>query len=465
MVYSILPIVFTLSMPDFSRVGCEIDVTTMIPNIEVSIVDFGAVAGDDEDDAKAIISAIESISNSGGTVFIPSGKWILRDVVQLRDDKIRLSGARDGSTILYCPQPLAELFGEDKKWSWSGGFVSMSPRGKPKQIGKATSFSSSGSSRIEVSWSEEPSVGDWLQIWWHNDVGKDTLLAWLYGNAIPKSKYGKEMQESTSARVRSWFKVVGSDANTLTLDPPLPMPLKPAWNPTIMSVPKLQHCIVENLTFDFVTSTYPGHLKERGHNAIAASGLVECELRNISTENADCGIILGNCGFVTLVDIHFRGRYMHHPISLSWCSHCLVEDFIIDAPHQHGTTISWSSHLNVFNRGRGNELAMDSHRACSFRNLHQDIVIVHGDNPQQPLRSGGSRPRGLHAARENVYWNIEHKFQSAGPPFTIKYLDQWPLGIFVGWHGNRKIDIQPILDGQIVTGVDIKQQTLPFELE
>ena len=93
---------------------------------------------------------------------------------------------------------------------------------------------------------------------------------------------------------------------------------------------------------------------------------------------------------------------------------------------------------------------MDSHRACSFRNLHQDIVITHGENPLQPLRSGGSYNRGLHSARENVYWNIEHKFQTPGEPFNIQLLEEWPLGVFVGWHGNRAINMEPALEGQVI---------------
>jgi len=291
------------------------------------------------------------------------------------------------------------------------------------------------------------------------------LLKWLYGDEVPLSKYGIEMQESTAPRIRSWFKIVDVGENTLSIEPPLPAPIELDWNPTIMKVPFLQHCIVENMTFEFVESIYPGHLKERGHNAIAGSALVECLFKNITTKHADSGVLLGNCGFTTLRNILIKGRYMHHPISLSWCSHCLVKDFEIYAPHRHGTTISWSSHYNVFHSGRGNELAMDSHRACSFRNLHEDMVIVHGDTPLQPLRSGGSKPRGLHAARENVYWNIEHVFPSEGPIFTINYLSDWPLGTFVGWHGNRKINIKPYWDGQTVQSVDSKQQTSLFGLE
>jgi|GEM_PF-6655759 hypothetical protein len=463
MSYLFIACILSVSLPDFSRAGCETEINSNIPANRVTITDFGAIPNDEFDDSKAINAAIDSLSKTGGTVVFPQGKFVLEERVFIRTNNIRLLG---NETTLFCPNPLADIYGENKNWSWSSGFLILSPKGKTSQLGNVSQPAKDGATELHIHWSgEHPVSGEWIQILWHNDIGKDSLLKWLYGNEVPESMYGKEMQESVSPRIRSWFKVVAVGENTLSIDPPLPAPIDLAWNPVVMKVPSLQNCIVENFNFEFVKSKYPGHLKERGHNAIAGSALVECIIKNIKTKHADSGIILGNCGFTTLREIIIQGRYMHHPISLSWCSHCLVEDFEIDAPHRHGTTISWSSHFNVFHQGSGNELAMDSHRACSFRNLHEDIVINHGEAPLQPMRSGGSGPRGLHAARENVYWNIEHVFPTKGPAFAIKYMKGWPLGTFVGWHGNRKINIKPYWDGQTVLRVDSNPQTPLFGLE
>ncbi len=450
-----------VALPDFSRAGCEVDLEQHVSKTTVNIVDFGAVPDDDIGDSAAINAAIQLISTTGGTVQIPEGRWILDAIVELRSNNVRLSGDENGGTILYCPKSLADLYGEKREWSWSGGFLRLQPNGSANVLGTIQSTATSGSTELDIQWKGDvPKVGAWIQIWWYNDKGEDTLFKWLYGDAIPRAKYGNELRNSDSSRVRSWFKIVAVDSKSITIDPPLPMPVSPAWNPTVMSVPHLMHCVIENLTFDFVKSTYPGHLKERGHNAIVTSSLVESVIQNLRIINADSGIIMGNAGFTTICNVDIQGRTMHHPISLSWCSHCLVEEFEIDAPHIHGTTISWSSHFNVFNKGRGNELSMDSHRACSFRNLHQNIKIEHGLKPKQPLRSGGAYARGLHSARENVYWNIEHRFPTEGPPFHVKYLDEWPLGVFVGWYGNREIVILPVLDGQIVEGINEKPREL-----
>jgi len=459
----LLLFVLIAELPDFSRAGCEIDIANEIPNTEVNITDFGAIANDNIDDAEAINAAINSLSSDGGTVHIPEGRWIVEKVIEIHESNIRITGSADGSTILSCPKSLTDIFGKNKNWSWSGGLLRLKPWGSHAVQGVVHATAPEGSSSLDVQWDGNmPAIGTWVQIWWHNDIGQDSLLSWLYGDAIKPSQYGREMRSSTKPIVRSWFKVVKVSESSLTIDPPLPMPIDLRWKPTIVVVPYLEKIIVENLTFEFKNTKYPGHLKEKGYNAIAASSLLECEIRNINIINADSGIILDGCGFTTLRNIEIDGRYMHHPICLSSCNHCLVEDFVIDAPHKHGTTISWASHFNVFHRGVGNELAMDAHRACSFRNLHQDIVIEHGEFPKQPLRSGGAYSRGLHAARENVYWNIEHRFLHEGDSFQIMYLNEWPLGIFVGWHGNRRIEMNPALEGQIVYETNLEAKTNPF---
>jgi len=444
----LIALILMLPLPDFSNAGCRPDLASSIPESQVNILKFGALPNDGLDDSVAIQKAIDSLAKSGGTVLFPAGTFVVEQRINVHANAIHLLG---DNTTLYCPKPLADVYGESKNWSWSSGFLRMSAQGDVEELGVASGNALDGATSIKMNWkSDPPEVGQWVQLWWFNDTGHDTLFKWLYGDAVSPNKYGKELQKSTKRRVVSWFKVISIDGTTLTFDPPLPMPIKEQWNVQVMQVPYVEQCIVENLDFVFVQSEYPGHLKERGHNAIAGSALVDCLFKNITTQNADSGIILGGCGFTTVDGFKTFGRTMHHPICLSSCSHCLVENFELNAPHRHGTTISWCSHFNVFTNGTGNELAMDSHRACSFRNLHQNIKIHHGENPKQPLRSGGAYDRGLHAARENVYWNIEHVFPTNGEPFNISYLNEWPLGVFVGWHGNREIIIKQALDGQVI---------------
>ena len=449
-----------LTIPDFSMSGCNSTIANRSSNNIIDITDFGAIPNDKNDDSEAINKAIQSLPPEGGIVNFPAGRWILEQRLKVNTDNVQLKG--NGST-LFCPKPLADIYGENKNWSWSSGFIVLSPTGKQKELGTITSPVNDGGNTVDIDWTnQKPTPGDWVQIWWYNDIGNDTLLKWLYGDEIKPNQYGEEMQTATTARIRSWFKVVSVNENALELDPPLPLPIHPDWKPTLMHVPHLQNCLIDGFNFEFVESKYPGHLKERGHNCISVSAAVESKVSNITMKFADSGIFLNNCGFVTIENVLTNGRFMHHPISLSYSSHCLVKNFALNAPHIHGTTISWGSHFNVFMNGEGNALAMDSHRACSFRNLHQNIVVKHGKNPKQPLRSGGSYNRGPHAARENVYLNIEHQFQDPDETFEIKLHEEWPLGIFIGWHGNGKLVMKKALPGQQIKDLNQKSNISLF---
>lgn len=439
---------------DFSRAGREQPLTQ--PTLRVDVTAFGAVPNDGIDDSRAFNEALDSVGTTGGTVYVPEGVWTIEHVVHMRSDQTHLIGGNNGGTILSIPKTLAEVYGEDPNWSWSGGFIRVSPQGEGKLLGSVKSPSKDGDTQIRVDWNSKPEIGHWVQLWWYNDSGEDTLLKWLYGEPVHPSRFGKEIQQSTSKRVASWFKVVAIDEHTLTLDPPLPLPIEDEWSVEVREVPHVIGSSIKHLSFEFEVYPYPGHLKEKGNNAIQLSSAVQCEVSNISIQNADSGIFLGNCGFTTVRNIEIDGRTMHHPISLSWCSHCLVEEFVINAPHIHGTTISWASHFNVFRNGRGKDLAMDAHRAYSFRNLHQHIKIVCSDHPKQPLRSGGKWERGLHAARENAYIDVEFQFASEGKPFSIALLNEWPRGYFANWYGNRELVMKQAFPGQQIIDVGKK---------
>ena len=85
-----------LPVPEFSRAGCEFDIAREIPNTEVNIEDFGAIADDNIDDAAAINAAISSLGSKGGTVRIPSGRWVVEEVIGLFDSKTRIAGSSEG---------------------------------------------------------------------------------------------------------------------------------------------------------------------------------------------------------------------------------------------------------------------------------------------------------------------------------------------------------------------------------
>ena len=390
---------------------------------------------------------------------IPAGEWRLETRLEIRADNVVLRGAGSGLTKLNCPKSLTDILGANVNWSWSGGLISMAPGKGPRQlVGEVTgTYDRNGTSfTVDLaSGAQPPQPGEWLQLRWHNDTGQDTLLLEMHGGYLPRSKMGEELQESSSPRVKAWVQVQSFTEGRVSIDAPLRLPLRPEWACTLNRAPNIRECGVEGLSFLFPETDYPGHLKELGYNGIGMEGAIDCWVSDIRTHNADSGILIGNSKRVTVQDVALAGRYMHHPLSLSWSTDCLVQDWRIEAPHRHGTTISWSSHGNVFRGGYGVDLAMDSHRAASFENLHENIVIEVTGKPQQPLRSGGSSNRGPHAGTRNIYWNVELRFPPGAPDpkLQVTGLGEWPGGIFAGWRSPRgevTLVTQPSLGHQVL---------------
>lgn len=467
---ALLPLLLTSvqvpdDLPDFSRAGYHAGADPLPVEAESGrsifpVTDFGAKPGDDLDDGPGIQRAIYAAGDAGGGVVeIPAGSWLLDSRVWIRNDNVVLRGAGSSLTKLRCLRPLAEIIGPNKNWSWSGGLIKVEPAKAPrKQVGKvsgiydrdATSFALDLNPSVDP-----PQPGEWLELRWYNDTGQDTLLLEMHGGYLPRSKMGEELQESSSPRVKAWIQVKSFDEGRVTIDAPLRLPLRPEWACTLTRSPTIRESGVEGLSLIFPETDYPGHLNERGYNGIGMGNAIDCWVRDFKTLNADSGILVGSSKRITIQDVTLVGRYMHHPLSLSWSTDCLVQDWRIEAQHRHGTTLSWSSHGNVFRGGYGVDLAMDSHRAASFENLHENIVIEVTGKPLQPLRSGGSSPRGPHAGTRNIYWNVELRFpaDAVDPKLKITGLEEWPGGIFAGWRsssGEVTLVAKPSLGHQVL---------------
>ena len=433
-------------IPDFSWAGYASGRRPIpTPPVSVEVTDFGAVAGDGRDDSAGFQAALDSLSSVGGVVFIPEGRWTLERPIDIRDPRLVLRGAGRGRTVIDCPYPLANVYGPSERWSWSGGFIRITPRrGELHRLGRVTAEVEEGATRfpfqLEVG-AEGIEPGEWLELRWFNDEGHDSLLETLHGGVVSRSRLGEELRESSSVRVREWIQVVGFGDGVLEIGQPLVLPLRPEWRPELVRRPLVRECGIESLSLLFPRSNYPGHLHEAGFNAIAVSNAVDCWVRGIEIRNADNGVLLNTCKRVEVRDLSLAGRTLHHGFSLAWSSDCLVTEWRIDAPQVHGTTLGWSSHRNVFSQGIGRDLAMDCHRAAPFQNLHTAIVVDCTGKALQPLRSGGREERGPHAGFGNVYWNLEFRFADGGQSLRVTGLDDWPRAVFAGWRGNGSVRV------------------------
>ncbi|MDF1662119.1 MAG: glycosyl hydrolase family 28-related protein [Planctomycetota bacterium] len=438
------------SLPDFSQVGYHQGRETRPkPKAQFNVQDFGAKRDDGIDDSVAIQKAIDKASQRGGVVVIPEGRWRLEKVLEIRRNNVILRGAGSGKTTLYSPVSLADIHGKSRSWSWSGGFIRVNPFRVPAiKMGIIEQAATAGTQTFTVKAQAKasPKKGEWLELQWHNDKGADTFLNHVYGGFIAKKRMGEELQKANGPRVREWVQISDIDGDQWTLSRPLLLDVRPEWRPTLVRCASIQEVGVEGFSIEFPKTKYPGHLKESGYNGLAMSLAVNCWVNDFKVVNGDSGLFMNSCAYVTATHITMTGRYMHHPISLSWSSHCLVRHWRIKAPHRHGTTLSWGAHGNVFSDGWGKNLAMDCHRALPFLNLHTKIVSEQGKESRvNPLRSGGSAPRGPHSGKGNIYWNVELKFNKKAPKTVrVSGHSQWPGGVFYSWRGNRKLDFRTV---------------------
>lgn len=437
------------ALPDFSYAGYHSgkkDFDFATPD-SFDIRDYGAKPDDEADDTDAILAALEDAKAAGGIVRIPKGQWMLQRQLFIDQGPVAILGAGSDKTTIYIPVSLSDLWGWERGFSSSRGFFEVvPPQVKAEVLARAVGNHGIESKKLKVKWQEgveRPVQREWLQIQWFNDAQND-LIDYLYGGVVPQDDWGEGLVDVLEERVKEWVQVKKVSSNRLTFYQPLHMPTRSGWDVRVVRLPPIEEVAIQGLKIRFKEAPYAGHHKEKGYNAIFASGLVNGWIKDVIVENADSGVIVNRSRFVTVKNLKLIGRKMHHAISTAWSTDCLFDSWRVVAPHVHGTTISTGAHRDVYSRGFGNKLKMDAHRRLPFQNLHTQIEIFHGDEQQDVFVSGGSLDVGLHAGAYNIYWNIYHDFAdgvSRKKKVFGPYGD-WPLGVFAGWRGNRKIQVK-----------------------
>ncbi|MDP6761392.1 MAG: hypothetical protein QF903_08010 [Planctomycetota bacterium] len=431
-------------LPDFSRAGYREGAPPPVREVTIDAAEHGARPGDDTDDGPALQAALDAaVGAGGGVVRLGPGRFTLASRIHIRGDGIVLQGAGSGETLLECPLSLTDIAGAGRQWSYSGGLLSVAPPGSSAVLGTAGA-APVGALSLPVDLAQgadPPRKGEWLELAWFNDTGEDTLLDHLHGGIAYPDLMSLELRRRTDPRVTEWLRVEGYAEGRLSFSTPLGLELRPEWTPRLTRRAHISECGVEGLSFLFPPTPRQPHLEEKGYNALTISSAIDCWVRDVAVDHGDSGILIGSSRHVTVDGVVLTGKGMHHPLSLSRSTHCLVTNWRIEAPHRHGTTLTWGAHHNVYSKGWGRDLALDCHRANPFENLHTQIEIEVTGRLKQPLRSGGSYGRGPHAARGNVYWNVALRFHDPDSPRAITRLAEWPHGVFVGWHGDRPLEV------------------------
>ncbi|MGW3312340.1 glycosyl hydrolase family 28-related protein [Streptomyces sp. NPDC001073] len=436
---------------------------------------YGAVADGVTDSAPAINRAIAAAGRAGGgTVLIPPGTFRIDDVIRVGHSGVVLRGAGSGRTKLYATRNLTELigvygsrYGGDKSsWSWAGGLIWLAPTARWDSLvaairAKAWPFEGwTGNKRDEWrqlttveparqgAWTvtvADPSPlrpGELVLLRLSDDSGHTLLEHMAGGGPGPEAYYWDDKTKLLSYVPYEWpVRVAHVHGRKVTLERPLPLDLRPEWNPQLTThVRELTGSGVEGLTLEAVETPQQPHLLDKGYNGVVLQCAYDCWVDDVTVRHVDNGFGLVAASACTLRRTTVAGRGSHHPYFCREGSHDnLVEDFTIEqrtvpAPANtqlHGINVEGLSSYNVWSRGDMRMGTFDSHRGLPFANVRTDIT-VNNDG-----RHGGDANAGPLFGARFTHWNIRVTNGRAG----LMKLDQLaPYSATVGLNTVTEFD-------------------------
>ncbi|WP_328936102.1 MULTISPECIES: glycosyl hydrolase family 28-related protein [unclassified Streptomyces] len=427
------------------------------------------------DSAPAINRAIAAAGRAGGgTVLIPPGTFRIDDVIRVGHSGVVLRGAGSGRTKLYATRNLTELigvygsrYGGDKSsWSWAGGLIWLAPTARWDSLvaairAKAWPFEGwTGNKRDEWrqlttveparqgAWTvtvADPSPlrpGELVLLRLSDDSGHTLLEHMAGGGPGPEAYYWDDKTKLLSYVPYEWpVRVAHVHGRKVTLERPLPLDLRPEWNPQLTThVEELTGSGVEGLTLEAVETPQQPHLLDKGYNGVVLQCAYDCWVDDVTVRHVDNGFGLVAASACTLRRTTVAGRGSHHPYFCREGSHDnLVEDFTIEqrtvpAPANtqlHGINVEGLSSYNVWSRGDMRMGTFDSHRGLPFANVRTDIT-VNNDG-----RHGGDANAGPLFGARFTHWNIRVTNGRAG----LMKLDQLaPYSATVGLNTVTEFD-------------------------
>jgi len=440
-------------IPYVGRAGCRRGAARFPRHpVVADIRDYGAEPDGSTDCAPAINRAVAAVGKAGGgTVVIPPGTFRIDGLIHIGYDNVVLRGAGSGRTTLYATKSLTELIGvygsryggTKSAWSWAGGLIWLAPQARWDSLvaairAQAWPFEGwTGNKRDE--WEPLTAVqparqGDWtvtvadpsrlhpgrlvlLRI--ADDAGHTLLQHMSGGGPGPAAYYWQDKTKLLSYVPYEWpVRVARVRGRRVTLERPLPLDLRPEWNPQFTThARELTGAGVEGLTLDVMDTPQSPHLLDKGYNGVALQCAYDCWVDDVTVRNVDNGFGLVAASSCTLRRTKVGGRGEHHPYFCREGSHDnLIEDFTIEqrtvpAPEGtqlHGINVEGLSSYNVWSRGDLQMGTFDSHRGLPFANVRTDITVNNNG------RHGGDANAGpLYGARF-THWNVRVTNRRAG---------------------------------------------------
>jgi Pectate lyase superfamily protein len=393
-----------------------------------SVIDFGAHPNDQGDDTAAFLAAIAGTPS--GVLFIPEGRYIITQRLEIKKKNFVLRGAGQGKTVLFFPKSLGDVYGLTQNgngatnFSFGDGFIRVTGRDTGERLATITANAARGATALSVSSTSGISVGQLVRVVQRDSAG--TLLSKLHEDKFP----GNKNEDGGKEVFHFYSKVKSVQSGKVTLERPLPFELDTRWAPELRAAkPSVKEVGVEDMTLEFAGTTYPGHFKEHGYNGIQFSGLHDSWVRRVTILNADYGVSLNGCFFSTVTDVTLdtnfdRGNLVgHHGLNSSGGNDVLFTRFDVKKKFVHDLTVDGYAMGTVWSNGKGVDLNMDHHGRAAYGSLWTNLDLGAG---KRPFGSGGSGNRMPHSGAFSTFWNL-----TARNPMKLPANDFGPFLNFV----------------------------------
>lgn len=384
-------------LPYFGAAGYQSGQEPPHRSVVHNVLEFGAVPDDFKEDTDAFQKAVDATQN--GALFIPAGRYIIRDVLHMTHGGIVLRGEK--GTTLYMDKSLEDVKGPSDDWNSSGGFLWVEAPDESASVSlPVTANAKRGGSSLQVKDADKIKPGSIVYLKLQDKNGSVTLEQELHNGLA----WGAHCEWQRPYKVLLVFKVASVIGNRIQFTQPLRMNIDVAWNPQIVVKKTIEEVGIENLSIEFDEVPYTGHNVGPNRNAIYfGRRVVNSWVRNVVVTNADNGIITRGWSskWITVKDVVLKGRKGHHGLQASSCHDCLFENFRIENEWEHALTLSSHASGTVFSNGESpHVMELDHHRNGPFENLFTQI--------RTPVRLGrhGDDCAGPAAGARMTYWNL-----------------------------------------------------------
>jgi hypothetical protein len=440
------------NLPDYSYAGffTKASLNKPVMSTIFNVQDFGAIANDNIDDSDSIQKAIDTAAlNGGGTVFLPTGRYLVKGgevqrTLRIYSSNIILRGEGtngDTATVLFLENPSSDknigVIGQVENDMRRMATIAI--EGEPDNTVLA-SFASQDllrgtaiipvldSSKLRPHQSIRIKLTDPLVDSESPNKEKAELVkiltapfAFTGEETHTLGRHGKTVEYVTKIR-----RVI--DDNHIELYQPLRFDHLSHHSPTIMAFGGLQNIGVEDLRLE---SAWPGQFvhhapypadaqgddiirseleQDYGWVGIWGAWLSESWINNVVIDNYTQNLVLSNSAFIDVSNIVLEGSGGHAGLTYSSAHSILSKNIHFSGRYVHPLSIrAWTNgsvftditlSSDFYNPVDRTGPFIDFHGLYPYENLFENLVGFY-------VHSGGDENVMPHSGVRNTLWNIE----------------------------------------------------------